>query len=100
MLTPQGSEVLETEQGPMRACYYYRIGYVLRMARRSKDWNEGLAHDLQNARFARAFLIAAVDEGVPLKEALKIGVTAMTPSAPRTVSSAACNFGAGKPVSM
>jgi DNA-binding phage protein len=70
MLRLQGSEVLEIEQGPRQACDYYRIGYVLRVARRSKDWNEGLAQDLQDARFARAFLIAAVDDGVPLKEAL------------------------------
>ena len=33
----------------------------------------------------------------PLYEALKIGVTAMTPSAPRTASRAAWSVGAGKP---
>ena len=40
------------------------------MARRSKDWNEGLAEDLRNADFARQFLAAAVEEGIPLKTAL------------------------------
>lgn len=40
------------------------------MARRSKDWNEGLAEDLRNPNFAREFLAAAVEEGVPLKKAL------------------------------
>jgi DNA-binding phage protein len=40
------------------------------MSKRSKDWNEGLAADLQNPEFARAFLTAAVEEGVPLKIAL------------------------------
>jgi len=40
------------------------------MGRRSKDWNEGLARDLQDPDFAREFLIAAVDEGVPLQQAL------------------------------
>jgi probable addiction module antidote protein len=40
------------------------------MARRSKDWNEGLAEDLQDAAFARQFLAAAVEDGVPLKTAL------------------------------
>jgi DNA-binding phage protein len=40
------------------------------VARRSKDWNEGLAEDLQDAAFARQFLAAAVDEGIPLKTAL------------------------------
>jgi DNA-binding phage protein len=40
------------------------------MARRSRDWNEGLAEDLQDPEFARQFLTAAVDEGVPLKLAL------------------------------
>lgn len=40
------------------------------MAKRSKDWNEGLAEDLQDAEFARQFLTAAVEDGVPLKIAL------------------------------
>jgi probable addiction module antidote protein len=40
------------------------------MARRSKDWNEGLAEDLRDAEFARQFLTAAVEDGVPLKMAL------------------------------
>ncbi len=40
------------------------------MARRSQDWNQGLAADLQDPEFARQFLTAAVDEGVPLKLAL------------------------------
>jgi DNA-binding phage protein len=40
------------------------------MARRSKDWNEGLAEDLQDPAFARAFLTAAVEDGVPLQQAL------------------------------
>ena len=40
------------------------------MARRSRDWNEGLARDLQDPAFAREFLLAAAEEGVPLREAL------------------------------
>lgn len=40
------------------------------MARRSRDWNEGLAEDLRDPEFARQFLQAAVDEGVPLQVAL------------------------------
>ena len=40
------------------------------MARRSRDWNEGLARDLQDPEFAREFLIAAIEEGVPLQQAL------------------------------
>ena len=40
------------------------------MAKRSKDWNEGLADDLQDPEFAREFLTAAVAEGIPLKTAL------------------------------
>ena len=40
------------------------------MARRSKDWNEGLAADLQDETFAREFLLAAIDDGVPLQQAL------------------------------
>ena len=40
------------------------------MARRSRDWNAGLAKDLQNQEFAREFLLAAMDEGVPVQVAL------------------------------
>jgi DNA-binding phage protein len=40
------------------------------MARRSRDWNEGLAEDLRDKAFAREFLTAAVEDGVPLQQAL------------------------------
>jgi DNA-binding phage protein len=40
------------------------------VARRSKDWNEGLAEDLQDPEFAREFLMAAVEDGVSLQTAL------------------------------
>ncbi|MBN1567067.1 MAG: hypothetical protein JXA73_04425 [Acidobacteria bacterium] len=40
------------------------------MARRTKDWNEGLAKDLKNSQFAREFLLAAIDEGISLQLAL------------------------------
>ena len=40
------------------------------MARRSKDWNVGLAQDLRDTAFAREFLQAAVDEGIDLQVAL------------------------------
>ena len=40
------------------------------MARRSRDWNFGLAQDLQNQEFAREFLLAAIEEGVPIQAAL------------------------------
>jgi DNA-binding phage protein len=40
------------------------------MAKRSRDWNEGLARDLQNRAFAREFLVAAIHEGIPLQQAL------------------------------
>lgn len=40
------------------------------MARRSKDWNVGLAQDLQNQKFAREFLLSAIEEGVPIQAAL------------------------------
>jgi hypothetical protein len=33
----------------------------------SRDWNIGLAEDLQDRSFAREFILAAVEEGVPLK---------------------------------
>jgi DNA-binding phage protein len=37
---------------------------------RSKDWNEGLAEDLQDREFAREFLLAAVEEDIPIQEVL------------------------------
>ena len=40
------------------------------MARRSTDWNVGLARDLQSQEFAREFLLAAIDEGVQIQAAL------------------------------
>ena len=47
------------------------------MARRSRDWNEGLAQDLQDREFAREFLMAAMDEGVPIQVALGKVIRAM-----------------------
>ena len=47
------------------------------MARRSRDWNEGLAEDLQGKTFAREFLLAAVDEGVSIQVALGKAIRAM-----------------------
>jgi probable addiction module antidote protein len=40
------------------------------MVRRTKDWNKGLAEDLRNREFAREFLMAAIEEGIPLQHAL------------------------------
>ena len=47
------------------------------MPRRTKDWNEGLAKDLKNPQFAREFLLAAVEEGVSLQQALGKVIRAM-----------------------
>lgn len=47
------------------------------MARRSEDWNVGLAKDLRDAAFAREFLLASVDEGVDLQLALGKAIRAM-----------------------
>ncbi len=47
------------------------------MARRSRDWNECLAQDLRDPEFARDFLLAAVDEGVPVQTALGKVIPAM-----------------------
>lgn len=40
------------------------------MARRSRDWNIGLAQDLRDPAFAREFLLATIDEGVSVQAAL------------------------------
>lgn len=37
---------------------------------RSKDWNEGLAEDLQDREFAREFLLAAVEEDISIQAAI------------------------------
>ncbi len=47
------------------------------MSKRSKDWNEGLAKDLQNPKFAREFLLASLEEGISLQEALGKIIRAM-----------------------
>ena len=47
------------------------------MARRAKDWNEGLAKDLKDPEFAREFLLAAAEEGVSLQQALGKVIRAM-----------------------
>lgn len=47
------------------------------MARRSQDWNEGLAEDLTDSEFAREFLLGAMDEGVAIQVALGKVVRAM-----------------------
>lgn len=40
------------------------------MARRSKDWNKGLAKDLKNREFAKEFILASIDEGLSIQLAL------------------------------
>jgi DNA-binding phage protein len=47
------------------------------MARRSQDWNVGLAQDLRDPEFARELLLGAVEEGVPIQVALGKVVRAM-----------------------
>lgn len=40
------------------------------MARRSRDWSIGLAEELRNPDYAREFLLACIDEGIPVQKAL------------------------------
>lgn len=40
------------------------------MARRTVDWNKGLAEDLQNPEFAQEFILSSLDEGLSLQEVL------------------------------
>jgi DNA-binding phage protein len=47
------------------------------MARRSEDWNVGLAQDLRDPEFARKFLLGAVEKGVPVQVALAKVIRAM-----------------------
>ena len=47
------------------------------MARRSKDWNVGLAADLTNKEFAQEFLLASVEDGISIQVALAKVIRAM-----------------------
>ena len=47
------------------------------MARRSKDWNEGLSRDLQDPEFAREFLLASLNEGISIQQGLSKVIRAM-----------------------
>jgi DNA-binding phage protein len=47
------------------------------MRQHSRDWNLGLAEDLRDPEFAREFLLAAMDEGVPIHIALGKVIRAM-----------------------
>ncbi|HET8761617.1 MAG TPA: hypothetical protein VFN94_11130 [Nitrospiria bacterium] len=41
------------------------------MARRTRDWNKGLANDLKDTTFMRAFINASLDEGVPVQQVIR-----------------------------
>ena len=47
------------------------------MARRSRNWNEDLARDLKDAEFARAFIMASIDEGISVQMTLGKVIRAM-----------------------
>ena len=47
------------------------------MARRSNDWNVGLAADLRSMDFAREFLLASVEEGISIQASLAKVIRAM-----------------------
>lgn len=46
------------------------------MTRRSRDWNEHLAMELRNPEFAREFILALLDEGFSLQQALATTIRA------------------------
>src|SRR6185436_14169373 len=62
---------------PGRRSHGRRIRRANVVARRSEDWNVGLAKDLRDAAFAREFLLAAIDDGVDLQLALGKVIRAM-----------------------
>ncbi len=41
------------------------------MARRTQDWNRGLANDFKDSTFVREFINAALDEGIPIQDVLR-----------------------------
>jgi hypothetical protein len=44
---------------------------MLPMSRRTKDWNQGLAKQLKDTKFAREFILASLQEGLSLQDILK-----------------------------
>ncbi len=40
------------------------------MARRSREWNEGLSQDLRNPAFAQVFILSSIEEGIAVQAAL------------------------------
>lgn len=40
------------------------------MPRRTADWNEGLAQDLKDPKFARLFIEASIEEGISIQAVL------------------------------
>ena len=56
------------------------------MARRSRDWNEGLAQDLRDQKFAREFLMAAMWRRSPLGAPVAHSCGAMWSSSVRTLA--------------
>ena len=40
------------------------------MARRAKDWNEGLSEDLKDLEFASEFMLSSIEEGIPIQEVI------------------------------
>ncbi len=84
-VTPQAEAIFVTVPNPgvpvAGSAALRTIGETIRrgrdMARRSRDWNEGLAQDLRDPEFAREFLLAAMDEGLPVQTALGKVIRAM-----------------------
>ena len=72
-----GDKSTQTWTWPGRRSHGRRIRRANAVARRSEDWNVGLAKDLRNAAFAREFLLASIDEGVDLQLALGKVIRAM-----------------------
>ena len=72
-----GDKSTQTADGSVRRSRGRRTRRTNAVARRSEDWNVGLAKDLRDAAFAREFLLAAIDEGVDLQLALGKVIRAM-----------------------
>ena len=70
LLLTDGDKKSQTKDIKRARAFWLQYLRSRNMARRSRDWNEGLADDLQDPEFARQFLTSAVEEGVPLKIAL------------------------------
>ena len=67
------------------------------MRRRTSDWETGLAQDLRSPAFAKAFRLAANDEGIPRQVVARVLLLARSPMGRRDRERLPSEFVVGRP---